>query len=130
MKYSLSQANKKLIDAFSYSYDALQELVESKGGFIDLQSEKNSTIHAYSFDLDFEEVREYDCIALRIIDGDLECFIVSHTRTYKTVWTKDEMYATEYDGVSDNWHSLSGCDGTLYACDTMIAILTCIEEYI
>ena len=105
---------------------ALYDLVEANGGFVFID-DGGDTIYGYALNED-DFLEEYKVKALKSCDdGDVLVYLVPILRGVQVKYTAEDI-KNETD--SDNWYTLGGGDGMLYAWDTIISVLESIEEYV
>lgn len=108
-------------------YNALVEMVKAHGGFLELQNKDHDKIYGYALDGEFEEVKEFNMLALMLNEeNQLLCFLSPKFVGVKVTYTKEDMLNKENE---DMWYFLDGTDGSLYSWATLMEMMGTIEEY-
>ena len=103
-------------------------MVKAHGGFIELQDKKNDNIYGYALDGEFDELHEYNMLALSCDnpEGRLMCFLAPKLTGVQVSYTKEDMLNKENE---DMWYCLDGTDGYLYSWATLVDMMELITEY-
>ena len=123
---NLRISNKHLADVMDECKNAVREFVEKNGGFVDLsEGIKGDKDTIYGYAMQGDSLTEMYMYALRVKDGDLQCFLVPKAETYVVDYKKEDMLSSDNE---DMWYYFDGGD-YLYVWQTLCDMMYVLDEY-